>query len=149
MSDNSEIGTAPSPGGLYDPVVRDGDVIYVSGQTARDGALLAAGVVGDNVDLEIAKVCARQCARNVLAQMQNHLGDLSRVRILKITVFVASVPEFTEHSLIADAASEVLIEAMGGAGRHARSAVGVTSLPRQSPVEIDATARVESEDDSL
>lgn len=134
------------PGGAYDPVVIDGSLAYLSGQVAlRDGALVARGTVGDGVDLETAQECARACALNLLGTLAGALDDpgLERVdRVLKLTVFVASTPDFDRHPVVANAASELLVELLGEAGRHARSAVGVAALPRTTPVEIDAVFRL-------
>jgi enamine deaminase RidA (YjgF/YER057c/UK114 family) len=138
--------TPPSPGGSYERVVVDGALAYVSGQIAlRDGALMATGIVGDSVDVETGRECARVCALNALAALASALDDreLTRVaRVLKVTVFVASAPGFDQQPAIANAASELFVTAFGNAGRHARSAVGVSALPRGTPVELDAIVRL-------
>ena len=86
---------------------------------------------------------ARLCAINVLAQLQAATGDLDRIaRLVKITVFVASTPDFTEQHLVANGASDFLVEVLGEAGKHARSAVGVAVLPLNAPVEIEAIAEL-------
>lgn len=136
----------PRPGGSYDPVVVDGTLAHVSGQIAlRDGELVANGIVGDGVDVETAQECARVCTLNALAALAGALDDpeLSRVvRVLKVTVFVASAASFIGQPAVANAASELFVAALGDAGRHARSAVGVAALPRGTPVELDAVVRV-------
>jgi len=131
----------PAPAAAYVPVVRAGSLLLTAGQLPlADGALLAIGKVGAEVGLETAIACARQCAVNVLAQVRAELGSLDLVtRVVKLTVFVASAPGFTEQHLVANGASELLAEVFGDAGRHARSAVGVAVLPLDAPVEIEAT----------
>ena len=131
----------PAPAAAYVPVVRAGSLLFTAGQLPlADGALLAIGKVGAEVGLETAIACARQCAVNVLAQVRAELGSLDLVtRVVKLTVFVASAPGFTEQHLVANGASELLAEVFGDAGRHARSAVGVAVLPLDAPVEIEAT----------
>jgi enamine deaminase RidA (YjgF/YER057c/UK114 family) len=111
--------------------------IYVAGQLPyKDGELLAQGTLGRDVELETARDLARQAALNALAVAADAVGDLDRVRIVQMLVFVASTPEFGEQSRVADAASEFLVEVLGENGRHARTAIGVAGLPRNSPVEI-------------
>jgi enamine deaminase RidA (YjgF/YER057c/UK114 family) len=128
----------------FAPFVRSGDTVYVSGQIAtRDGALVARGRLGVDVDLGTGLDAARMCALNVLAQLAAAAGSLERVtQLLKLTVFVASFPAFTQQPQVADAASQLLIDVLGPAGQHARSAVGVAVLPLGTPVEIEAIATV-------
>lgn len=136
-----ELPEAPAPAASYLPYVQTGNLLMTAGQIAvgADKAFVAQGVVGVGVDLETAQRCARQCAINILAQIKAAAGDLSQVaRIVKLTVFVASSPEFTDQHLVANGASEFMAEVFGEAGRHARSAVGVPCLPLNSPVEIEA-----------
>lgn len=114
-----------------------GSSIYVSGQLPyKDGALLGQGIVGRDVELEAARDLARHAVLNCLAVAAEAVGGLDRVRIVQMLVFVASTPEFGEQSRVADAASDLLIEVLGENGRHARTAIGVAGLPRNSPVEI-------------
>lgn len=111
--------------------------IYVSGQLPyKDGELLGQGIVGRDVELETARDLARQTALNLLAVAADAVGDLDRVRIVQMLVFVASTPDFGEQSRVADAASQFLVDVLGENGRHARTAIGVAGLPRNSPVEI-------------
>jgi enamine deaminase RidA (YjgF/YER057c/UK114 family) len=135
---------APPPAAAYVPFVRSSSLVFTAGQIAiADGALVATGRLGDDVDLETGQAAARQCAINVMAQLQAALGDLSRVRrIVKITVFVASAPDFTEQHLVANGASALLGEVFGEAGVHARSAVGAAALPMGTPVEVEAVVEV-------
>lgn len=111
--------------------------IHVAGQLPyKNGELLGRGTVGRDVELETARDLARQAALNALAVAADAVGDLDRVRIVQMLVFVASTPEFGEQSRVADAASELLVEVLGENGLHARTAIGVAGLPRNSPVEI-------------
>lgn len=111
--------------------------IHVSGQLPyKDGELMGEGILGREVDVETARRLARQAVVNALAVAAGAVGDLDRVRIVQMLVFVASTPEFGEQSRVADAASDLLVDVLGENGRHARTAVGVASLPRRSPVEI-------------
>lgn len=137
---------APAPAAAYLPYMRTGDLLFTAGQIATDrGQFVAQGIVGADVDLETGVACARQCAINILAQAKAALGDLGKIkRIIKLNVFVASTPEFTSQHLIANGASNFMAEVLGEAGRHARSAVGVPSLPLNSPVEIEAIIEVEA-----
>lgn len=135
---------APASAAAYVPFVRSGHLLFTAGQVAvRDGALIATGKLGADVDLEMGQACARQCALNVLAQVKAALGELDRVnRVVKLTVFVASTPGFTQQHLVANGASELFAEVFGDVGQHARSAVGVPSLPTDSPVEVEAIVEV-------
>jgi enamine deaminase RidA (YjgF/YER057c/UK114 family) len=111
--------------------------IYISGQLPyKGGALLGQGIVGREVDMQTARELARHAALNALAAAAEAVGDLDRVRIVQVLVFVASTPELGEQSRVADAASDLLVEVLGENGRHARTAIGVAGLPRNSPVEI-------------
>ncbi|GGT74323.1 RidA family protein [Streptomyces coeruleorubidus] len=111
--------------------------VYVSGQLPyKDGVLLGQGIVGRDVEMEAARGLARQAVVNCLAAAADAVGDLDRVRIVQMLVFVASTPDFGEQSKVADAASDLLYEVLGENGRHARTAIGVAGLPRNSPVEI-------------
>ena len=125
--------------------VADDGTLYVSGQVpfTDDGGLLRTGRLEDEGDVEVGQACARRCAAHVLAQLQAAAdGDLDRVTLLKLTVFVASAPGFTLQPLVANGASELVHELLGDRGRHARSAVGVASLPLGVPVDVEAIARL-------
>ncbi|MFJ4277018.1 RidA family protein [Streptomyces massasporeus] len=114
-----------------------GSSIHISGQLPyQDGWLQGQGTVGRDVELETARSLARLAALNCLAAAVQAVGDLDRVRIVQMLVFVASTPDFGEQSQVANAASELLIEVLGENGRHARTAIGVAGLPLNSPVEI-------------
>jgi enamine deaminase RidA (YjgF/YER057c/UK114 family) len=129
----------PSPGGDSKYVNhRTADSsIYISGQLPyKDGELLGQGTVGRDIEVQTARGLARQAALNALAVAAQAAGGLDRVRIVQMLVFVASTPELGEQSRVADAASDLLVDVLGENGRHARTAIGVAGLPRNSPVEI-------------
>lgn len=132
------------PVASYIPAVRSGSHVFTSGQLPmREGQLLATGKVGGEVTPEEATDCARQCALNAIAAVRAEVGELSQVkRVVKVVVFVASTPDFTGQPSVANGASELLGEAFGDAGRHARSAVGVPVLPLDAPVEVELVVEV-------
>ncbi len=134
----------PPPAAAYVPSASFGSLVQTAGQLPmQDGALLHTGKVGAAVSLEQAQDCARQCALNVLAVGAGHVdGDLDRLRVVKLTVFVASVPTFSEQHLVANGASNLVGDVLGDAGVHARSAVGVPVLPLDAPVEVEALFEV-------
>lgn len=144
----SELGITlpdpPSPAASYVPWVRSGGFVFTAGQLPlEDGQLVARGLVGADLDLAAGQRCARACAVNLLAQMRAAAGELARVaRVVKVTVFVASAPSFTEQHLVANGCSDLLAEVLGDAGRHARSAVGVACLPLGAPVEAEAVVEL-------
>jgi enamine deaminase RidA (YjgF/YER057c/UK114 family) len=139
---------APPPAASYVPWVRTGDLVLTAGQIpVVSGSPVATGKVGAELTLEDAQAAARTCAINVLAQLKAAVGELSAVRrLVKITVFVASDPSFTDQHLVANGASDLLGEILGDAGAHARSAVGVAVLPLDVPVEVEAIAEVIASD---
>lgn len=134
------IPDAAPPAASYLTYQRSGKLIFTAGQLPlADGKLISTGLVGRDLDVAAGQQAARQCAINILSQVKAAAGDLDQIaRIIKITVFVASAPGFTEQHLVANGGSEFLVEALGDAGRHARSAVGMASLPLNAPVEIEA-----------
>lgn len=132
------------PVAAYVPAVVTGRYVYTSGQLPmRDGAMVAVGLVGADVDPDLAKECARQCAINALAAAQSVIGNLNRVtRVVKVVGFVASADGFTGQPAVINGASELLLDVFGDAGRHARSAVGVAALPVNAPVEVEIILEV-------
>jgi enamine deaminase RidA (YjgF/YER057c/UK114 family) len=128
-----------APAYQYVAVVVHQGVAYVSGQIPREGAeVFVQGKVGANIDLATAQEAARRCVLGALAALKAQLGSLDKVkRVLKVTGFVASAAGFNQQPQVIDAASELLFQVFGDAGRHARSAVGVAELPRDVPVEIE------------
>jgi enamine deaminase RidA (YjgF/YER057c/UK114 family) len=130
---------AAKPSFNYVPVVLHEGVAYVSGQMPKvDGEVRVHGKVGAEVSLEQAKEQARICVLQALACLKLELGDLARItKVLKVTGFVASAAGFNEQPKVIDAASDLLVDALGPLARHARSAVGVAELPRNAAVEIE------------
>jgi enamine deaminase RidA (YjgF/YER057c/UK114 family) len=133
-----------TPVAAYVPAVRTGSYVYTSGQLPLvDGKLQGAGKVGEGVTPEEAASLARTAALNALAAVASVAGGLDAVtRIVKVTCFIASAPSFTGQAQVANGASELLIDVLGDAGRHARSAVGMAVLPLDSPVEVELIAEV-------
>ena len=136
---------AAAPAANYVPYIRTGHLLFTAGQLPlKDGKLQASGLLGRDVDTATGKEAAKYCAINILAQAKAALGDLETIRrLVKITVFVASTPDFVEQHLVANGASDFLVAALGERGKHARSAVGTASLPLNAAVEIEAIFEVE------
>jgi enamine deaminase RidA (YjgF/YER057c/UK114 family) len=135
------IPDAPKPAGKYVPYVISRGFVYISGQTARvDGKIAYAGMVGRDLSLEEGRLAARICAINVLAQLKAACNDdLSRVaRCVRLGGFVCSAPDFYQQPDVLNGASDVILAALGDAGEHVRTAVGVAALPSNSAVEVDA-----------
>lgn len=146
---NCSVDETIQPGGHYQPVVRDGDALFVSGQLPRmQGQIVALGPVAPESDLqpgratlEQARHGARVSALRALLLLQRTLGSLDGLRrVQRMTVYVHCTPEFTQHSEVADAASDLLHGVLGEAGVHARSAVGMCQLPKNATVEVELTA---------
>lgn len=139
-----ELPEPAKPSFNYVPVTVHAGVAYVSGQLPKEGGeVRITGKVDGEVSIEQAQQAARICVLQALACLDDALGGLDRVsRILKIVGFVASSPGFSDQPKVLDAASTLLVEIFGEHGRHARSAVGVFELPRQSPVEIELIVAV-------
>lgn len=144
----AELGlTVPAvstPVAAYVPAVRTGNYVFTSGQLPmRDGQLITTGKVGGEVTAEEAVECARICALNALAAVRAEIGELSNIkRIVKVVAFVASTPDFTGQPAVANGASELFGYVFGDAGQHARSAVGVSVLPLDAPVEVELLVEV-------
>ena len=138
----AELGIAlpevPPPAGAYVPAVRTGNLVYTSGQVARE----LSGKVGAEISEADAKDAARSCALNALAAIDALVGLDSVVRVVKVLGFVASAPGFTGQPGVINGASELLGEVFGDAGAHARSAVGVAELPLGVPVEVELIVEV-------
>ena len=132
-----------APLAAYVPAVRTGNLVYTSGQLPLEGGKPThSGKVGAEVTPEDAKTAARTCALNALAAIDALAGIDSVVRIVKVVGFVASAPGFTGQPGVVNGASEFLGELFGDAGAHARSAVGVASLPLDAPVEVELIVEV-------
>ena len=135
---------APAPVANYVPYTVVGNLLFISGQVSKaaDGTL-ATGALGRDLDVAAGQAAARHSALNVLAQAKAALGSLERVaQIARLTGFVNSTPDFTDHPAVINGASDLVVEVLGDAGRHTRAAVGVSSLPLNSAVEIDAIIRI-------
>jgi len=146
----AELGiTLPEPAApvaAYVPAVEKGGLLHLSGQIsfAEDGSLIK-GRLGEDVDLDGGIAAARRCGIMVLAQIKAALGSLDRVdMVVKLGVFVNSAPSFIDQPKVANGASELMQDVFGEAGRHARSAVGVATLPLGVPVEVDAIVAVKA-----
>lgn len=133
-----------APVAAYVPAMRSGNHVFTSGQLPmRSGELMATGKVGGEVSADEATQCAQQCALNAMAAVKSVIGDLDKVtRVVKVVAFVASAADFTGQPQVANGASELFGAAFGDAGQHARSAVGVSVLPLDSPVEVEITVEV-------
>ena len=133
----------PTPAGSYIPAVKTGNLLFISGQIPmEDGKVLFTGKVSDD-NLETAQKSARMCAINLLAQMKRELGNLDRVtRIVRLSGFVNSDPEFYQHPKVINAASDLFFEIFEDKGKHARIALGAGSLPLNSMTEIDAIVEI-------
>lgn len=138
------IPTPTTPLASYVPATRTGSLVFTSGQLpVINGELAATGKVGAEVTADEAAELAKVCAVNALAAVRALVGDLDAVvRVVKVVGFVASDPSFTAQPAVMNGASELLQEAFGDAGVHARSAVGVAVLPRDAPVEVEIVVEV-------
>ncbi|HET9898527.1 MAG TPA: RidA family protein [Streptosporangiaceae bacterium] len=136
------------PLAAYVPAVKSRGFVYTAGQLPFvEGQLLATGKVGADVGVHEAAALARTCALNALAAAVSVAGSLSAIkRIVKVTGFVASAPDFTGQAQVINGASELLLEVYGEAGRHARSAVGMAVLPLDTPVEVELIAELAGSD---
>lgn len=134
----------PTPAGSYVPVVRTGNLLFVSGQIPmEDGKVVYTGKVSDG-NLETAQKSARMCAINILAQLKRELEDLDKItRIVRLSGFVNSEPGFSQQPKVINSASDLFFEIFGEKGKHSRIAVGVASLPLNSMTEIDAVVETE------
>lgn len=139
-----ELPPAPAPVGNYVAHAHAGNMLFISGQLARDGkGQLVTGRLGEDMWVEDGKAAARLCALNILAQAKAALGDLDRIaQVMRLTGFVACTPDFKDHPQVVNGASDLLVEVLGERGMHTRAAVGVAGLPAASAVEIDAIIAV-------
>lgn len=130
---------APAPAANYVPFVQSGNLVFISGQISRDENGLITGTLGQDADVELGQRAAGTCALALLAQLKQACGgDLERlVRVVKLTGFVNSAPDFTDHPAVINGASDLLGDILGGKGAHARAAVGVAALPLNVAVEIE------------
>lgn len=143
----SELGLVlpkpPAPGGNYEPFRRDGDVIYLSGQgPLQPNGSFAVGKVGHDVSIEVAREHARQAGLGLLAVAREAAGTLEKVKILKVFGMVNAAADFTEHPFVINGCSDFFVAVLGDRGHHARSAIGMGSLPKGMTVEIEAVVRI-------
>ena len=141
---NLELPAAPKPVANYVPVVRAGDLLFLSGVLpSRDGQLILTGKLGQGITIEQGMEAAKVAALNALAIVRSEVGSLDKVkRIVKMVGHIASAPGFTDQPQVLNGASDLLVQIFGEAGKHARVAVGAAELPRQAPVEIELIVQV-------
>jgi enamine deaminase RidA (YjgF/YER057c/UK114 family) len=141
---NIALPNPPKPAGAYIPVVKSGNTVYVSGQIPIEGGTVVfKGKVPSVQSLEQAQKAAKLCAINALAQLKSELGSLDKIsRILRVSGFVNSEPDFIDQPKVINAASDLLFEIFGEKGKHSRIAVGVVSLPLGATVEIDMIVEI-------
>jgi enamine deaminase RidA (YjgF/YER057c/UK114 family) len=139
-----ELPTPMAPIANYVPFVRTGDLIVVSGQIpARDGKVVFTGKLGGSVSVETGTEAAALCFINLLAQLQAAIGDLGKLkRVVRLGGFIACTPDFTQHAVVMNGASDLAVSVFGDAGRHARSTIGVPSLPGDAAVEVEGMFEV-------
>jgi len=140
-----DLPAPPSSLAAYVPTLRWDQMVYVSGQLPLvDGVLTCTGRLGAGVDESEGIEAARRCALNALAALKAEVGDLAFVaQVIKATVFVASDPSFSSQAIVANGASELLVEVFEIRGRHARSAIGVACLPLDAPVELELIVAID------
>src|SRR6476659_9405677 len=135
---------APTPFGAYVPAVQTGNLLFLSGMLATSGhTVKMAGIVGKTLDVKAGREAAHIAALNALALTKRHLGSLNRVtHVVRLGVYLAATPDFTEHAKVADAASELLRDVLGEETVSSRLVIGVASLPLGSPVELEVILEV-------
>ncbi|MHA7646957.1 RidA family protein [Nitrosopumilus sp. S4] len=133
----------PTPAGSYIPAIRTGNLLFISGQIPmQDGKVIFTGKVSEE-NIETAQKSAKMCAINILAQIKRELGSLDNVsKVVRLSGFVNSTPEFSQHPKVINAASDLFFELFGDKGKHSRIALGVANLPLNSMTEIDAIIEV-------
>jgi enamine deaminase RidA (YjgF/YER057c/UK114 family) len=119
-------------------------MLFVAGQVPRlEGKPAFIGILGATISLKNGQSAARLCALNVMTQIKAAVGDLDRVAsVLRLVGYVASTPDFKEHHIVMNGASELMLDVFGDCGRHARTSVGVAALPQGVPVEVEATVEL-------
>lgn len=139
-----ELPSPPAPAANYVPYTIAGNILTISGQIPMGAnGIEYVGKLGDTADVAMGQAAARLCAINILAQAKAALGDLSRIRqVMKIQGFVNATPDFGDHPAVVNGASDLLADVLGEAGKHARAAVGMSSLPFGVAVEVDATMEI-------
>lgn len=139
-----DLPDAPAPAANYVPYVISGDHVFISGQISQNAGGLILGKLGENTDIETGYAAARTCALSLVAQLRAACGgDLDRVaQVVKLTGFVNSTLDFMDHPKVINGASDVIVEIFGDKGRHARAAVGSSSLPLGVAVEVEGIFRI-------
>lgn len=139
-----ELSAPPAPAANYVPFVRVGDTLFVSGQISQNADGLITGKVGADLDVEAGAAAARTCGISLLSQVKAACdGDLDRlVRVVKLTGFVNSTPDFADQPKVVNGCSDFLVEVLGDAGRHSRSAVSAGALPLGVAVEIEGIFQI-------
>ncbi|SIS88590.1 RidA family protein [Paracoccus saliphilus] len=145
LADNGiTLPDAPAPAANYVPFARSGNLIFVSGQISADENGLIKGKLGESLDVEAGAAAARRCGLALIAQLRAATGSLDKVkRVVKLTGFVNSTPDFTDQPKVINGCSDLMVEVFGDAGRHARAAVSAAALPLGVAVEIEAIFEVE------
>lgn len=134
---------ALEPVGLYLPIQQTGNLVFLSGQGCIENGIHLTGRVGVDVTVEEAARRAEICMKNTLAALEGYLGTLERVKkVVKLLAFVAGTDDFTQQAVVVNAASQMLLDVFGDAGRHARSAIGANGLPLGLTVEIESIFEV-------
>lgn len=138
------LGDATAPAANYVPFVQVGDILFVSGQISMENGQMITGKIGGDMTVEQGAAAAKVCAVNLLAQVKAACGgDLDKlVRVVKLTGFVNSTPDFQEQPKVINGCSDFLVEALGDAGRHSRSAVSAGALPFNVAVEIEGIFQI-------
>ncbi len=141
---NLQIPELSKPLAAYVPAVQTGKLIFTAGQLPMvNGEVICKGVVGEDVEIDQAYKAARICTLNALAAVKGVLGDLNQInRIIRVVGYVASTPTFAQQPAVINGASELLLEIFGEQGKHARSSIGVASLPLNASVEIEIVVEV-------
>jgi len=136
--------TLSAPLAAYIPVQRTGNLLFISGQLASDQNGIIKGRLGENIEIESAQIAAKNAALSVLSQVVNSAGiELEQISsLIKLSIFVASTPDFELHHLVANGASELMADVLGDKGKHARAAFGVAALPLGAVVEIEAIIEI-------
>jgi len=140
-----ELPPAGPPAAAYVMAATTGNTVFLSGHIAKKDGKPWAGKLGKDMDTEAGKAAARSIAIDLIATLQNHLGSLGKVkRIVKVMGLVSSTDQYTEHHLVINGCSELLVEVFGDAGKHARSAFGVAQIPLGACVEIELIAEIDA-----
>ena len=139
-----ELPAAPKPLGHYVEASQVGSLLFISGTLPiADGKLTITGRLGDNLSVEQGREAARLAAMNALAAVQEHMGDLDRVRkLVKLNIYLAATAQFTDHAAVADGASDLFAQLFGTENGHARMVSGVISLPKGTPVVVETIFEV-------